>query len=412
MGFIQKESRVYWQAISSLFLGSFVTFASLYCTQPLIPVFSQQFQVTPAAASLSISLTTGFLAVGMLVASWVSDAVGRKKIMGISLLLSAAFEIVSAFSGNFTVLLTMRALQGIVLAGFPAIAMVYVTEEFDPKISGLVMGIYISGNSIGGLTGRLLVGAVTDWFSWNLALGVLGFISLFAGIWFWFNLPPSTHFAPQRRPITELVPVLWKKIRQPSLCLLYPIGLLVMGGFVTMYNYIGYILIAPPYSLSQTAVGFIFLVYLVGTFSSTWLGSLADSLGRPKVLCLAICIMLIGCIITLNVNLYLKIAGIAVFTFGYFGAFAVASSWVGQCAGTNKAQASSLYLLFHYLGASVIGTGGGSFLTSYGWNGVVLLITATLTFALILASVLMQRQNASEHKGAVLTIHSPNYEKI
>lgn len=396
MGFIQKGSRVYWQAISSLFLGSFVTFAILYCTQPLIPIFSQQFQLSPATASLSISLTTGLLAVFMLIASWVSDAAGRKLIMVTALLLSAVFEIVTVFSDNFIVLLAIRALQGIVLAGFPAIAMVYVAEEFDPEITGLVMGIYISGTSIGGLTGRMVVGALTDWFSWHIALAFIGLISLLAGIWFWFNLPNSRHFSPQRRVITEIAPALWRNVKQPSLLLLYLIAFLIMGGFVALYNYIGYPLMAPPYSLSHTVVGFIFVVYLVGTFSSTWMGNLADDIGRPKVLCLAICIMLAGGLITLNTNLYLKIAGVAVFTFGFFGSHSVASSWVGQCASSGKAQASSLYLLFYYCGASVIGAWGGRFLSSYGWNGVVMLIAAALTLALILSGVLFLRQHALE----------------
>lgn len=406
MSFIQKGSRIYWQAISSLFLGSFVTFASLYCTQPLIPLFSQQFQVSPAVASLSISLTTGMMALFMLVASWISNATGRKLIMGVSLLLAAVFEIVTAFCDNFTLLLTMRALQGIVLAGYPAIAMAYVTEEFDPEINGLVMGIYISGNSIGGLTGRMAVGALTDLFSWHIALAFIGFISLSAGMWFWFNLPKSRHFSPYRRKISEIVPALWKQVKQPSLILLYLIGFLLMGGFVALYNYIGYPLMAPPYNLSQTAIGFIFVVYLVGTFSSTWMGNLADHIGKPKVLCLAISIMLIGCLITLCPNLYFKIGGVAMFTFGFFGGFSVISSWVGQCAGAEKAQASSLYLLLHYTGASVIGAWGGWLLTSYGWNGVVMFIAAALTLALVLSGVLFLLQEGIESKEMADCINS------
>ncbi|WP_425059279.1 Inner membrane transport protein YnfM [Sporomusa carbonis] len=387
MGFIHKKDTVYWKAISSLFLGSFVTFASLYCTQPLIPLFSQQFQVSPALASLSVSLTTELMSFFMLVVSWVSDAKGRKLIMGISLLLSAMLEIVIALSNNFTSLLVLRALQGITLAGYPAIAMVYITEEFEPATSGLVMGIYISGNSIGGLTGRMLIGALTDLFSWHIALVFIGVISLFAGIWFWLNLPDSRNFSPRPRVITDMLSVLWRTAKQPSLLILFIMGFLVMGGFVTFYNYIGYPLMAPPYNLSQTLVGFIFVAYLVGTFSSTWMGNLADHIGRPKVACLSICIMLAGCLVTLFLNLYLKIAGVAIFTFGFFGSYSVVSSWVGQCAKTDKAQASSLYLLFHYTGASVIGAWGGRFLSSYGWNGVVMLTAAALILALMLLSV-------------------------
>jgi len=388
MSYIQKGSTRYWRGISALFLGSFVTFALLYCTQPLIPVFSEQFKLTPAYSSLSISLTTGFLAVSMLMMSWLSDARGRKLIMAISLLSSAILAVVVAFTNNFAVLLAVRSLQGIILAGFPAIAMAYINEEFDPTVTGLVMGIYVSGSSIGGLAGRIIVSTLTDFFSWHTALAGLGLICVLVSIWFWFRLPDSEHFLPEKRLIKEMIPALSRNLHQSTLLSLNVIGFLIMGGFVTLYNYIGYSLMSAPYNLSQMVVGCIFFVYLVGTFSSTYMGRLADQIGSSKVLCLSIGIMLSGCLITLNGNLYVKILGVAVLTYGFFGSHSVASSWVGKCAVSDKAQASSLYLLFYYLGASVIGATGGKFLSWYAWNGVVLLISISLVVALFLAVVL------------------------
>ncbi|MBP2626683.1 MAG: major facilitator superfamily 1 [Firmicutes bacterium] len=392
MGYIQKGSTRYWRGISALFLGSFVTFALLYCTQPLIPVFSEQFKLTPAYSSLSISLTTGFLAASMLIVSWLSDARGRKLIMKISLLSSAVLAVVVAFTNNFILLLILRALQGIMLAGFPAIAMAYINEEFDPAVTGLVMGIYISGNSIGGLAGRIIVSTLADFFSWHIALAGIGLVCVIVSIWFWFGLPDSEHFEPKRRLIKEMIPALTKNLRHSELLALNAIGFLIMGGFVTLYNYIGYSLMSAPYNLSQTVVGCIFFVYLVGTFSSTYMGRLADYIGSSKVLCLSIGIMLAGCLITLNGNLYVKIIGVAILTFGFFGSHSVASSRVGKCGGTDKAQASSLYLLFYYIGASVIGAMGGNFLSWYAWDGVVLLISISLVVALFLAVVLFIKE--------------------
>lgn len=390
--YIKKGSRTYWRGITALFLGSFVTFALLYGTQPLIPVFSEEFQIAPSYSSLSVSLTTGFLAFFMLQMSWFSDVKGRKAVMAVALFSSALLAIATAFSNNFSVLLVLRALQGIMLAGYPAIAMAYVNEEFDPSISGLVMGIYISGNSVGGLTGRIIVSTLTDFFSWHIALAGIGMIGLLVSIWFWFNLPASCHFIPQKRRAEELIPILTKKLQNKELLMLNIIGFLIMGGFAALYNYIGYSLMAPPYNLSQTVVGCIFIVYLIGTFSSTYMGKLADSYGSSRVLCLSISIMLLGCLTTLHDNLYIKIIGVATLTFGFFGSHSVASSWVGKCALSDKAQASSLYLLFFYLGASLIGTIGGQFLSWYGWKGVVILISAALLLALLLSTLLLIKE--------------------
>ncbi len=388
--YIVKGTKEYWQAISSLFMGSFATFAILYSPQPLIAVFAEQFAVTPAMASLTVSLATGPLAVCMLLAAWLSDAVGRKKIMAIALVFSAVLMILAALSANFSTLLLIRTLHGIILAGFPAIAMVYVNEEFHPAITGLVIGIYISGNSLGGLAGRLIVSTLSDLWSWQIALASIGAVSLLSGLWFWRSLPESRHFAVRRLPIRELGAAFGNLLHNPLLVAVYTISFLIMGSFVALYNYIGCVLLAPPYNLSQTLVGLIFVVYLVGTFSSTLMGRLSDREGKAKILVVGLVIMLAGCLITLNLNLYLKILGIAIFTFGFFGAHSVASGWAGQGAATDKAQSTALYLLFFYCGASILGAAGGTLLMSYGWQGVVVLIGAALLAAVSIAVILLK----------------------
>ena len=157
-----------------------------------------------------------------------------------------------------------------------------------------------------------------------------------------------------------------------------------MGSFVTLYNYIGFQLLAPPYSLSYSLVGWIFIIYLVGTFSSVFMGKLADSYGRRNMMWAALAIIFIGACISLSGNLWIKIFGVAIFTFGFFGGHSVASSWVGKIADHNKAQASALYLFFYYLGSSVSGTIGGVFWSGFGWSGVIGLILIQLVLGMFL----------------------------
>ncbi|MCE5285246.1 MAG: MFS transporter [Pelosinus sp.] len=390
--YIQKDDVQYWQTIFSLFLGSFVTFAIFYCTQPLIPIFSKEFDIMPATASLSVSFPTACMALFMLVMAWLSDAKGRKMIMTISLVGSTTLAVLSAFCTNFTLLLFIRALQGIMLAGFPGIAMAYINEEFHPSCVALVMGIYVSGTSIGGLLGRLIVSTLSDFFSWHIALAVLSVITLLSSLYFWFHLPTSQNSTPHKDSLPQILAGLQAKLRDSHLLPLYFMGFILLGSFVALYNYIGYPLMAAPYNLSQTIVGFIFLVYLCGTFSSTFMGKLAGNIGNAKVLCLGIIIMFAGVLITLAASLLVKITGVAIFTFGFFGSHAVASGWVGQCAKKGKAQASCLYLMFFYLGSSILGAAGGKFLTWLGWPGVVLLISAFLMLGLIISGALLLRE--------------------
>ncbi len=97
-----------------------------------------------------------------------------------------------------------------------------------------------------------------------------------------------------------------------------------------MYNYLGYKLMSPPYNMSQTAVGWIFIIYLFGTFSSTWMGKLSDKIGVTVVLVLGISIMFIGALLTLFTSFIIKIVRLILVTFGLFGSHSIASNWVGK----------------------------------------------------------------------------------
>ncbi|HEX2952573.1 MAG TPA: MFS transporter, partial [Bacillota bacterium] len=194
MEYIEIGSRDYWKALLCMLVGSLVTFAVLYCPQPLISVFSEEYHVSPSTASFTISFATGALAISMLFVPLLANAWGRKRMMGLSLLSTSVLAILSAFSHNFHWLLTLRLLEGISLAGFPATAMAYLGEEFSPKSIGSVMGVYVAGTGVGGFFGRVIIGTLSDLWSWQIALLSLGIFSLLCSIWFWLNLPTSRNF--------------------------------------------------------------------------------------------------------------------------------------------------------------------------------------------------------------------------
>ncbi|ACL56510.1 MFS transporter [Methylobacterium nodulans] len=369
----------------ALAAAGFSTFAVLYAVQPLLPVFAEAFGVGPAASSLSLSLSTGLLAVALLVVSPLSEVWGRKPVMVVSLFASALLTLVAAAMPTWHGFLVVRALAGLAMSGVPAVAMAYLSEEMHGRAIGLAMGLLISGNSLGGMTGRLLSGALTDLVGWRAALAAIGLLALAAAVAFQRSLPASTRFTPHPLPWRAVPGSFLHHFRDAGLPWLFAEAFLLMGGFVTLYNYIGFRLLDPPYSLSQTAIAAIFVVYLAGTASSTMVGHAASLFGRRRVLWLAILTALAGIALTLAESLALIILGIVVATVGFFGAHSVASSWVGRRALTDRAQASSLYLFLYYLGSSVLGTAGGWFFAHAGWAGVAGFVGALYLVALAAA---------------------------
>ncbi|HJV34998.1 MFS transporter [Geomonas sp.] len=384
MGPIRRGTRRYVQVNLAFFAAGFVTFITLYDLQPLLPVFAAEFRLHAALGSLPLSVATCALAVAMLFAGSISETVGRKRVMVCSLVITSLLALMTACTHTFLSLLALRLLQGIALAGLPAIAMAYLSEEIEPSALSSAIGLYISGNAIGGMTGRIFTATVTQYFSWRIALGVIGAFCLALSLYFAKALPPSSN--PQRRPfaVGYLFSSLLRQLKDPGLLCLYGISFFCMGGFVTLYNYITFRLLAAPYSFSHTAVSCIFLVYLAGSFSSSAIGRQVERYGRSRMLYLCLGTMGAGAMVTLSGQVAVIVAGIALFTCGFFGAHTIASSWVAARARTARAQAASLYLFSYYLGSSISGTVGGVFWSSLGWHGVILLITALLAMASLL----------------------------
>ncbi|MDR2688481.1 MAG: MFS transporter [Azoarcus sp.] len=355
-----------------MFLGGFATFAMLYSTQPLLPLFVEAFSIGAARASLSVSAGTAALALTLIPASILADRYGRDRVMKISLALAALIALVSAAVDDFDHLLLLRALLGVALAGLPAAAMAYLGAEVAAISQGKTMGLYIAGNALGGMSGRLLAALLTDLGNWRLALFVPGLLGLIAAFIFWRCLPPSRHFQPRTAMPRRILADARTIFADPGLPWLFATAALAMGCFIGIYNYLGFHLMQAPFHFSQSAIGAIFLLYLVGTWSSTFAGQLADRHGRRQVQWWMVSAMLAGLVLTLLEYLVLLIAGVAMFTFGFFATHSLSSSWVARRGKERRGLATALYLSSYYLGASLIGSLSGFAWTHSGWNGIVI----------------------------------------
>ena len=388
LAYVEAGSATFWRINGALFAAGFATFATLYYVQPLLPVLASRFGLSPAVSSLALSTATALLAVSMLVAGSLSEAWGRKPVMLASLLISGVLTMATAIAPSFGLVLVLRGLAGVALGGLPAVAMAYLAEEIDPTAIGVAMGLYIAGNAVGGMSGRLITAVLADDAGWRIAVASIGGLGLIAALLLWRALPPSRHFSPRPRRTGALIASLIAHIRMPGLPGLFGEGFLLMGGFVTIYNYIGFRLLEPPYRLSQSAVGLLFCVYLVGVVSSTLMGALSGQLGRRPVLIVNLMLMLVGVGLTLARPVWFVVAGVALVTWGFFGGHSIASGWVGARAQGARAQAASLYLFAYYAGSSLIGTLGGWVWSAFGWPGVATLVALVLSGALALSAAL------------------------
>jgi len=262
--------------------------------------------------------------------------------------------------------------------------MAYLAEEMDRSAVGLAMGLYIAGSTLGGMGGRLAVAAIAEFDGWRAGVGAIGAFSLACSVAFALSLPPQRSIIPKAQSLA-VPPAIRMHLSDPGLRSLYALAFLVMGAFITTYNYIGFRLAAAPFSLSQASIGLVFVIYLVGAVASPAAGELAERFGRRRAIGPAILPMPLGALATLSDNLWLTIFGVGLVTAGFFGGHSIASSWIGLRAQKARAQASALYLFFYYFGSSLAGWTGGWVLAWAGWPGVAAFVGALAGLALLVA---------------------------
>ncbi|MFF1379936.1 MFS transporter [Streptomyces sp. NPDC058308] len=355
----------------ALFLAGVATFALLYSTQALLPLVSADFGVSASTASWTVSGATGALALFVLPLSALSERFGRRAVMTASLTVAVAVGLLVPFAPSVEVLIVLRAVQGAALAGLPASAMAFLAEEVRPKALVAAIGMFVAGNSIGGMSGRIVTGWVAQAWGWRAAVGVVGIVAVLCAVAFRVLLPAPRHFAPGPLSPRALARTVRGHLSDPLLCRLYAIGALFMTVFGAVYTVIGYRLTEAPFSLPQGVIGSVFLVYLVGTVSSAAAGKLVGRLGRRGALYLAVSTTAAGLLLSLSPSLVLVLLGLVLITAGFFAGHAVASSSVSRTATEGRAQASALYQSAYYLGSSAGGTLGAVAFHAGGWAGTV-----------------------------------------
>ncbi|MER5931586.1 MFS transporter [Streptomyces sp. NPDC002054] len=366
----------------ALFAAGLATFALLYSTQALLPAVSAGFGVTADQASWTVSAATGALALFVLPLSALSERFGRTRMMIWSMAVAVAVGLLVPFAPSLEWLIALRVVQGAAIAGIPASAMAYLAEEVKPKALVAAIGLFVAGNSIGGMSGRVVTGWAAELWGWRAGLLAVGLMSLGCALVFLALLPRARFFRPASLNPRAVGRTVAGHLRDPLLLRLYGIGALFMTVFGAVYTVIGYRLVEEPFSLGQGVVGSIFLIYLVGTAASAAAGQLVARLGRRGALYLAVTTTALGLLASLSDSLGMILAGLVLITAGFFAGHAVASSSVSRTAKTGRAQASALYQSAYYLGSSAGGTLGALAWHSGGWQA-----TAALALAAVLGVV-------------------------
>ncbi|HVX67736.1 MAG TPA: MFS transporter [Bryobacteraceae bacterium] len=387
-------------------LAGFSAFLTLYAPQPLLPMLGHAFHKSPAEVSLLVSISTLAVALAAPLAGSIADRWGRKRVIVPATLLLAVPTLAAATSGSFGQLLFWRFWQGILTPGIFAVTVAYINEEWHEG-AGAAVAAYVTGTVLGGFCGRTLAAVVAGHLAWQWAFALLGILTAGcgAGVWRWL---PQDRVRPRRAG--GAARSILRHLRNPQLLATYAAGFCVLFSLLGTFTYVNFYLAAPPFYLGTTALGMLFVVYLVGAVVTPWAGRWIDRVGHRAAFSGALALALSGCLLTLVRSLPLIVAGLAISCTGVFIAQSAANAYIGIVATEAKAAAVGLYVTFYYLGGSFGAALPGHVWPLGGWPACVALI-ATVQLATIAvarcfwrapqaaAPVVMELKAALEERG-------------
>jgi MFS transporter, YNFM family, putative membrane transport protein len=376
-------------ALVTLFLAPAFIFANMYTTQAILPVLSLDFHISAPTAGLTVSLLVLAVAFGSLIYGPLSDRVGRKKVMVGTSFLVIIPSILCGFAPNFTVLVILRTLQGLLMPGLTSVAIPYVNEEFEGKGRGLAMGIYVCGLTLGGLFARVGSAALTGFFDWRIAMEAFALPSLIAALIMWKFLP-ETRINTYRETGTtiqrgsffrQLVHDMSLHLHNRRLVGAFIIGFTLFFGFIGTFTYLPYYLTGPTFRLPTIALSLVYLLWLAGVFAPL-AGSIAGRIGARRAIAFSMGLAAIGLLITLIPLLPAVIFGLGLLATGMFSTVPAINLYLGEQAAKARGTAASMYLSLYYLGGSFGAVLPGFALLWAGWSGVALLCLGMVLIAL------------------------------
>jgi MFS transporter, YNFM family, putative membrane transport protein len=390
-------------ALVTLFFAPAFIFANMYTTQAILPVLGQDFRVSAPAAGLTVSLLVLAVAVGSLFYGPLSDRTGRKPVMvGISFLVIIP-TLLCGLAPNFSVLVVLRTMQGLLMPGLTSVAIPYVNEEFAGKGRGLAMGVYVSGLTLGGLFARVGSAALAGIYNWRIALLAFAVPTLIAALAMWRFLPEtkgkrvrgasSLHGRDKSSPYAFGIASLaaygqfarnimdgeffrqtlhdmalhWRNRRLVGA---FIIGFTLFFGFIGTFTYLPYYLTGPYFKLPTVALSLVYLLWLTGAFSPA-AGTLAGRIGSRRAIVFSMGLAAAGLLITLIPMLPVVLFGLGLLALGMFATVPAVNLYLGEQATTAKGAAASVYLSLYYFGGSFGAVLPGLALVWAGWNGVV-----------------------------------------
>ena len=364
---------------SAVVLLGMTALLNLYSTQPILGDIAAWAHIPTTDAAWTISTTTAGVAITAPFAGMLSDRVGRRRVIVVAVATMAVLTAAALTSWSYPALLAFRCAQGMCCPFVFAVVVAYIGEEYEPSTASTLNALYVAGTALGGLLGRMGAAILSDWAgSWRLSF--LGNAVILA-VTYW-GLPPERQFIRTvDRGVGGFFVNAGRLLRKPRIVMTVVVGFALLFQQVASFTFASLALECPPFSLSTSTIGLIFVVFLIPTVTTPRFGALMDRWGPRWAFVASQSVSVGGLVLTLVPTIPTMIVGLALSCVGVFAGQAAGTLMVGRLATGARSTGAGLYLTGYYVGGAFGGVAPMSFYSTAGWTAVVVLVLGVVLCA-------------------------------
>ncbi|NKF23377.1 MFS transporter [Solimonas marina] len=364
--------------------------ANLYYTQPLLALLAHTFGRRESDVGLLVTLTQIGYATGLALIVPLGDRLDRRRLICGLMALSVLALMASALSANFLMLAVLSIAVG--LASCTAQLLVPLAATMaDDATRGKAVGTVMSGLLLGILLARTVSGLIADLAGWRAVFVFASALSLLLCALLAWKLPHDRHRGPLAygalmRSVLQLFaeqPVL----RQRSLY-----GAFGFAAFSLFWTALSFLLRAPPYSLSESAIGAFGLIGAAGALAANAAGRLADG-GRAALATRVFAALILLSFVSLWIGVHSMtalIVGVIVLDIGVQGLQITNQSVIYALDPQARSRITTVYLTSYFIGGALGSTAAGLAFAAGGWPGVC--IVGLIIGAILCGLTLRQRR--------------------
>jgi predicted MFS family arabinose efflux permease len=373
--------------------AGFAAFVNLYSPQALLPELAGEFGV--GAGEISTLMTAGTAAIALTApfTGALADVLGRKRLITAAMFAIVVPTLIMMLATSVPQLVAWRFVQGLLLPPIFTVAVAYVGDEWPPADVPRVAGLFISGSSVGGFTGRFVSGVVADLAGWRASFAVIALLTLAAGVIVTFALPRERRFVRSGGFLASALQM-FAHVGNPRLLAIYAVGFGVLFNFIGTFTYVSFHLAGAPYFFTPTLLGAIFVTYLGGSLIVPWVGRAILIFGRRRFVLGVIALWSMGALLLLAPPVAAIIAGLTICATCGLVCQAVSTGYVITTAKEGRSSAAGLYASMFYLGGSAGAFLVGLVWNAYGWGGCVAVIVATQAIMAAIVALAWERSRS------------------